>query len=45
MAAQRPGTYSIEKAQKVRRYLPLVTLDEGMQRVAERARAEGVTTA
>lgn len=38
----RPGTYSIEKAQKTLGYRPLVTIDEGMTRVAEWARAEGL---
>lgn len=41
----RPGTYSIEKAQKVLGYQPLVGLDEGMQRVEQWARAEGLIAA
>ncbi|BBY45215.1 NAD-dependent epimerase/dehydratase family protein [Mycolicibacterium celeriflavum] len=38
----RPGTYSIEKAQKMLGYRPLVSMDEGMERVAEWVRAEGL---
>ncbi len=38
----RPGTYSIEKAQKLLGYQPLVSIDEGMVRVEQWARAEGV---
>ena len=36
----RPGTYSIEKAQKMLGYQPLVSIDEGMARVEEWVRAE-----
>ena len=39
----RPGTYSIEKAQKMLGYQPLVSIHEGMARVAEWVRAEGLT--
>ncbi|MGV9709249.1 NAD-dependent epimerase/dehydratase family protein [Gordonia sp. NPDC003424] len=38
----RPGTYSIEKAGKILGYQPRVSLEEGMKRVEEWARAEGV---
>jgi nucleoside-diphosphate-sugar epimerase len=38
----RPGTYSIEKAQKVLGYQPLVSIDAGMARVEEWARADGL---
>ena len=38
----RPGTYSIAKAQKVLGYQPLVSIDEGMARVEEWARAQGL---
>ena len=38
----RPGTYAIGKARKVLGYRPLVSIDEGMQRVEKWARAEGV---
>ncbi|MBX7433967.1 NAD(P)-dependent oxidoreductase [Mycobacterium sp. Y57] len=38
----RTGTFSIEKAQKVLGYQPLVSIDEGMVRVEEWARAEGL---
>ncbi|NDZ95085.1 NAD-dependent epimerase/dehydratase family protein [Streptomyces sp. SID6673] len=38
----RPGTYSIEKAGKILGYQPLVSIPEGMARVEEWARAEGV---
>lgn len=38
----RPGTYSIEKAQRMLGYRPLVSIDEGMTRVAEWVRAEGL---
>ncbi|KXF51973.1 dehydrogenase [Rhodococcus sp. SC4] len=38
----RPGTYSIEKAQKMLGYQPLISVDEGMARVEAWARAEGV---
>jgi len=37
----RPGTYSIEKAQKTLGYQPLVSMDEGMTRVEEWLRSEG----
>ncbi|QQW36291.1 NAD-dependent epimerase/dehydratase family protein [Mycobacterium marinum] len=36
----RPGTYSIEKAQKMLGYQPRVSIEEGMARVQEWARAE-----
>jgi nucleoside-diphosphate-sugar epimerase len=38
----RPGTYSIEKAQKMLGYQPLVSIDEGMAQVEQWARAEGL---
>ena len=38
----RTGTYSIEKAQKMLGYHPLVSIDTGMARVEEWARAEGL---
>ena len=38
----RPGTYSIEKARTMLDYQPLVSIEEGMARVAEWARAEGL---
>lgn len=38
----RPGTYSIDKAHRVLGYQPLVSIDEGMGRVAEWAHAEGL---
>lgn len=38
----RPGTYSIEKAGKILGYQPLVSIPEGMARVEEWARAEGI---
>jgi nucleoside-diphosphate-sugar epimerase len=38
----RPGTYSIEKAQKVLGYQPLVSIDVGMARVAAWIRDEGI---
>jgi nucleoside-diphosphate-sugar epimerase len=38
----RPGTYSIEKAQKVLGHQPLVTLDEGMARVEQWARTDNL---
>jgi len=38
----RPGTYSIGKAQRMLGYQPLVTIEEGMARVAEWVRAEGL---
>ena len=38
----RPGTYSIEKAQKMLGYQPLVSIDEGMARVERWVRAEGL---
>lgn len=41
----RPGTYSIEKAQKMLGYQPLVSIDEGMARVEEWVRAEGLLEA
>lgn len=41
----RPGTYSIEKAQKMLGFQPLVSIDEGMIRVAEWVRAEGLIDA
>ena len=36
----RPGTYSIEKAEKLLGYQPIVSIDEGMARVEEWARTE-----
>jgi nucleoside-diphosphate-sugar epimerase len=41
----RPSTYSIEKAQQVLGYQPLVSVDEGMASVEEWARADGIITA
>lgn len=41
----RPGTYSIEKAQKLLGYQPLVTIDEGMATVRAWAEAEGLAKA
>lgn len=41
----RRGTSSIEKAQKLLGYQPLVTLDEGMERVAASGRDEGLIEA
>ena len=38
----RPGTYSIEKAQKVLGYQPLVSMDTGMAQVEQWARAQGL---
>ena len=38
----RPGTYSIEKAEKMLGYQPLVSIDEGMARVDDWLRAEGL---
>ncbi|MFZ2509979.1 MAG: NAD-dependent epimerase/dehydratase family protein [Gordonia sp. (in: high G+C Gram-positive bacteria)] len=38
----RPGTYSIEKARRVLRYEPLVTIDEGMAHVEQWARDNGL---
>ncbi|RDH78749.1 NAD(P)-dependent oxidoreductase [Mycolicibacterium moriokaense] len=38
----RTGTFSIEKAQKVLGYQPLVSIDDGMARVEQWARAEGL---
>jgi 2-alkyl-3-oxoalkanoate reductase len=38
----RHGTYSIEKIQKMLGHQPLVPLDEGMTRVEEWARAQGL---
>jgi len=38
----RPGTYSIDKAKVILGYQPLVSMDEGMARVAEWLRAEGL---
>ncbi len=38
----RPGTYSINKAQKMLGFQPLVSIDEGMTQVAEWVRAEGL---
>lgn len=38
----RPGTYSIEKAEKMLGYQPLVAIDEGMARVQNWLRAEGL---
>jgi nucleoside-diphosphate-sugar epimerase len=38
----RTGTFSIEKAQKMLGYQPIVSIDEGMARVEEWARAEGL---
>ena len=41
----RHGTYSIEKIQKMLGYQPLVSMDEGMTRVEEWARAQGLIDA
>ncbi|HEY5857981.1 MAG TPA: NAD(P)-dependent oxidoreductase [Aldersonia sp.] len=41
----RPGTYSIEKIQTTLGYQPLVTMGEGMARVQEWARAQGLIDA
>lgn len=38
----RPATYSIEKIQKALGYQPLVSIDEGMSRVADWVRSEGL---
>lgn len=38
----RPGTYSIEKARTVLGYEPLVSIDEGMDRVRDWARESGL---
>lgn len=38
----RPGTYSIAKAQEVLGYHPRVSIEDGMARVGEWARAEGL---
>ena len=39
----RPGTYSIAKAQEVLGYRPRVSIADGMARVGEWARAEGLS--
>jgi nucleoside-diphosphate-sugar epimerase len=38
----RPGTYSIDKARHVLGFDPLVTYDDGMNRVEAWARSEGL---